>query len=204
MKKIVFDLDDYGEFRSLDCLPILLELKERFPALKVTLFGIPYFLSPRRIAELHETGWIEIGMHGWAHLPWGKAFSSITGELRPGDFECKLWSNKMARRILSSGEQMGFVKGFKAPYWAISPAVIDALVEEGWWLADHPDNQRLLRPGLKVYFPNSAYSVHGHAWPSCGNYVGNLISNPPFEKDSRFFLISEVLSWSAVEDSHNL
>ena len=193
---VIFDLDDYGEHPALDCFDLLKRVKDDYPNLKVTLFGIPHFLTQEKITNLHSTGWIEVAMHGWKHLPWNNAWHPITGIDDRGLFECERWSTQDAIRALELGEAMGFVHGFKAPYWAITQNVIDTLSQRGWWLADHSDHKGQYKYTLPVYWSRHSCMVHGHTWGCASGKAGldSMIENGlPFYKDTRFYFISEAL-----------
>jgi len=201
MKRVIFDLDDYGEPPILDCLTLLWELKAKNPSFKVTLFGIPYFLSAYRVEQINGLGWIELAMHGWAHKPWVPRLAEVIGRRTTvGEPECALWTPEEAKEYLRLGERMGFIKGFKAPYWTISQSVMDVLAERGWWLADHKDNQGKFSYNLPVYFCPNPESVHAHTWAcmqsnrSWGGGLQQMMEGDlPFSPDSEFLFVSEVL-----------
>jgi hypothetical protein len=158
----VFDLDDFCQpNHELELLDLL---ADRTPGFKVTLFSIPYPVTPEFVragntvptlkaieqwfawVRMSRT-YIELALHGWHHT-----FK-----------ECGSWTKRAAIEALVWAEATGlFVKGFKAPYWEISPPVYEALLERGWWVADHERNRAMRPPGLRVYEIDNGRKVHGH------------------------------------------
>jgi len=192
---VIFDLDDFCEdFNDLD---ILFKMKARWPDFKCTLFTIPMKCSPRFLQEIKQIPWIQMAVHGWEHIP----------------VECQAWSREDARKFLRIAEKWGvFVKGFKAPMWRLSQGTVDALTDEGWWLADNSDpasnpNGVVCKDTLKRYFaggnemiPGRTYGnyhrEHGHHnCLNCGNDVRQMyhIYLQRFPEDTKFFFIEDVL-----------
>lgn len=135
-------------------MPRLRRLKELRPDFRCTLFAIPALCPPDWLASMPE--WVELAMHGWTH-------DSV--------FECREWSKeRMLRRMHEPIVEMYFVQGFCAPGWQISDGCYEALLEEGWWVADqHLEDAR--RPKkLKVYLYEEGH-WHGHTHNVCGNGI---------------------------------
>lgn len=147
---MTFDFDDHHP--GNDAMPAMLRLKEINPKFKVTLFAIPG-KGDNKFWDSHPD-WVELAVHGWKH-------DSV--------FECAQWSKtRMLQAILTKPDR--FVDGFKAPGWQISDACYEALLEEGWWVADqHLEDGR--RPaGLRTYFYEDG-NWHGHVQNVCDNGI---------------------------------
>lgn len=159
---IFFDLDDWLYEHTY--LSLLDQLHEE-TSCKVTLFTILQPTNPEHAAcskspyvpTLHQTAcyladlkttrpWMEFAVHGYAHT----------------FLECKHWNIQTAHNVLRIAEEMGvFVKGFKAPYWETSPGLYAALLDRGWWIADHDRNDGVRPHDLPVYKIRDN-SIHGH------------------------------------------
>lgn len=159
---IIFDLDDWlYEHTHLGTLDSL----HTVTGCKVTLFTIPVPMNPEHqlcstydyVPTFHQTvsylrdlkltrPWMEFALHGYTHM----------------FLECKNWTKRDACDILILAEKSGvFVKGFKAPYWETSHGLYTALLERGWWIADHDRNDGTRPIELPVYKVRAG-SVHGH------------------------------------------
>ncbi len=180
MDKVVFDLDD--ECDELSALPKLLELKERFPELKVTLFAIPSKLSQEHIIKLQHYDWIELGVHGWFHdTEHGRAT------------ECNHWTYEQAKGYLEQAEAMNcFVKVFRPPGWNINWETYRALAEKGYIIADHLAHDLYLEEGGKRYTTGHLMESHGHTWECNGNGIQELSDRKcNFGPNTEFYFISE-------------
>jgi hypothetical protein len=200
LQDVVLDLDDFAQEPGNNCLADLMDLKIKYPKLKVTLFAIPYYQGKDNSPFFHMVkekfgDWIEMAIHGWKHEP----------------VECKEWNHHTAYRLAKKSYDMGcFVKGFKAPGWQISRETYQALHELGFWIADHntseytekgvPNSER--RPkDMKVYSVDHPWIVHGHTWdvnnldPPYRNGIRQIVEEHgvPWNKDSNFHFISEVV-----------
>jgi len=153
-KVTIFDLDDFAY--NNHNLKLLDALMRATPKLRVTLFVVPFphnGTSPDKDVRqwlsdtLRVRPWIEYALHGFHHT-----FK-----------ECQGWDKARAGAALDWAEDTGiFVKGFKGPYWAMSPGTYEALGERGWWVADHPDNNAMRPAGLKCHLLGTENIVHGH------------------------------------------
>lgn len=150
MRDIIFDIDDISEKTDLS---LLYELKKIIPELKVTLFTILANSSIDFLKELSSKDWIELALHGYNHQY----------------KECLKWDIEKTNKVLIQAESTGcFVKGFRAPYWAIKQEVHQVLKERGWWVADQPYN-KTIRPNGCLIYELGVNSVHGHIQNVCGN-----------------------------------
>lgn len=190
---IVFTLDDFHiNNHKLD---LLLDLKKRFPKLKVTLFAIPSKCPISWLKELKEKyDWMEFAVHGWFH-----DVTNRTGaDAKYYPEECKNWTKEDANKYLEMAEKMGvFVKGFKAPGWLLNPDVYEVLKERGYWIMDHTDYKGVNhRPDNfpKLYETGSLAEINGHIQEVRFNGLENIIQNKnPFMVSSNFYFISEVI-----------
>lgn len=187
---MIVDLDDFGaditisdQCQTRDCRTELTILKTINPAFKVTLFAVPFRMSVELLEwALDNNEWVQLAVHGWAH----------------GDnYEASEWSMQQCLEVLEHPiVQAYFVKGFKAPGWQISNACYEALVREGFWVADQSYNDKRRLDKLKSYvIREDTPSWHGHTWNCMGNGIEeslellkDLVSNTP-----KFKFISEVV-----------
>lgn len=153
---MVVDLDDFCEDNHR--LDLLQQLHDANPAFRVTLFAIPARGTAEFWASVPE--WCELAMHGWAH---------------PHPREAQHWTYREACDVLDR-KPARFVEGFKAPGWQISDGTYRALMDRGWWVADHWDNNHRRPEGLcaHVIRPETARKEnpdhwHGHVQNVCEN-----------------------------------
>jgi hypothetical protein len=136
---ILCDLDDFAEdSRSLADLRRLDELRAVIPTFKATLFTIGGRCSKGFIADIKASRpWIELVPHGWTHQT---------------NRECEQWNADVCRQALAASRTLGLTtRGFKAPGWQISDGCYQALLEEGYWIADQMYNDERRPAGLKAY-----------------------------------------------------
>jgi len=148
------DFDDFAIDNHANGL--LDTLKKLLPDLKVTLFTVPFpagkGYSYAQVFDglagyLRVRPWVQYALHGFTHSP----------------LECATWTRAQALDALRWAEDCGlFVRGFKAPYWAMSPPVYEALAERGWWVADHPQNNAMRPAGLRCHLLGQPHIRHGH------------------------------------------
>lgn len=154
---ILFDLDDFDSSERSDAdFQRLVQLKEEFPTLKVTLFTIPEGTSKLSwLTMARHSDWIDLVQHGWHHRT---------------NYECLSWTKADCKAALRRGREMGFTtKGFKAPGWQISDGCYEALAEEGYWVADQMYNQKR---GLSRLYSLTTYCINSDN--------GVSIRNSPF------------------------
>lgn len=187
LDEVVFDLDD--ECDELSALPRLLELKERFPKLKVTLFAIPSKCSPEHLEKLSQYDWIRVGLHGYYHdTEHGRAT------------ECNHWSYEDAVHLISKGEEIlskasNFTKVFRPPGWNINWETYKALAEKGYIIADHLSHDLYLEQGGERYTTGNLAEVHGHTWECNGNGIQELSERKcNFGPNTEFYFIDEFIS----------
>ena len=134
MKTISLDLDDFSILNNR--MDLLMQLKESYPKLKVSLFTIPYdfayetlpegqILRDKTLAMIKtQLDWIELIPHGLVHFP--KEFEKC-------DYKTMKLKVFPAIEEAFKKDCLPYVKGFKAPYWLWNEEVVRALDEEGWW-----------------------------------------------------------------------
>jgi hypothetical protein len=133
-------------------MPYLERLKEINPRFKATLFSSPG-LAPDSYWDAHPD-WIELAVHGHLH---------------PDPYECAHWSKERTLQALESAPER-FVKGWKSPGWQTSDGVYEALLEQGWWIADQHLEDHRRPPGLRTYFYEDGDDrIHTHSHNVCGN-----------------------------------
>ena len=198
----MLDFDDLSSIRM--GYNFLLKLKEHFPKFKCTCFTIPfhikYFLREVPVERLEEWGkmiveqsdWIEIAVHGFAHLP----------------DEWMITDKKQIRTQLKAAENLfenigiKFVKIFKAPFWKYTQEVEEVLMEKGYVLAIDRNNP-IVRTDIETYVfnwsidkPIPKYHIlrgHGHMVGTANGLevcYPNLLRIP---QDAEFKFISEYL-----------
>lgn len=189
----VFDLDDFwGEDDSNHSpgFDLLFDLKETFPKMKVTLFTIPAKSYRGWLREVAKHDWIELAIHGWSHEP---------------NTECREWTYEETCVYIKEAESMGcFVKGFRPPGWAISEEAIQALEDNGYWVAvSWRDRAKLKGHNIPAYMisGDDNRSVHGHMQeirsnnPYLRNGLVQLVNERgmPWDQDTEFHFVSEVV-----------
>ncbi len=136
---IIVDLDDLAEdSRSIADLRRLDELRAVIPTFKATLFTIGGRCSGRFIADIKASRpWLELVAHGWMHQT---------------NRECQEWNADVCHQALAASHALGLTtRGFKAPGWQISDGCYQALLDEGYWVADQHYNDERRPDGLKSY-----------------------------------------------------
>lgn len=186
LDRVVFDLDDFHDTNHN--LPLLLELKNRFPKLRVTLFCIPSKCTVEFIKSVKQRygTWMEFAVHGWFHD------TEEHGIARESDF----WTYDEANMYLEKAEAMGvFVKGFRAPGWNINTETYTALRDRGYWVADHRQHDRWEKEILLPrYTTGHLAEVHGHIQLVNMNGLAELASNKcNFGPQTEFRFVSEAL-----------
>ena len=134
MKTISLDFDDWSVLNNR--MDLLMQLKESYPKLKVSLFTIPYDFAYETLPEGRimrdktlamiktQLDWIELIPHGLVHFP--KEFEKC-------DYKTMKLKVFPAIEEAFNKDGLPYVKGFKAPYWLWNEEVVRALDEEGWW-----------------------------------------------------------------------
>jgi hypothetical protein len=184
--KYVFDIDDLCD--DFDPIDELIELKERFPKLKVTAFAIPSRCDEDLVKDYRAIPWIELAVHGYHH----------------SSMECATWSKEEAASKLEELENLGWAKVFKAPGWQMSPGLYEALAERRWTLAEHAAYSAPVCETLELrrYCYNlprvGVESIHGHTWDTSRNGPKDwedMFFHVPV--DVEFAFVSEVaLEWA--------
>ena len=91
---------------------------------------------------------------------------------------------------------MGMTKGFKAPGWQISDGMYQALLEEGYWVADQSYNNERRPKELKAYILDSGNKIHGHIGHMGGhneNEIEYLLDTILALKEKDFAFIKDVI-----------
>ena len=182
---MIFDTDDLHETNHrLDLLHLL---KEANPLFRMTAFVVPTLCSQQFLDDLPE--WIECAAHGWHHG--GPACTDAR--------EAEEWTYEQAIDVmLSVPERMA--GGWKSPGWRVSDGTYQALLDLGWWCADHPDNNDRRPDGLRVHVHGQGDHVHTHVQNVCGNGLEEswLYLLERVRAAASFELVSESVSaWKA-------
>jgi hypothetical protein len=178
---MIVDFDDFCA--SNHRLDLLHELKAANPLFRVTLFAIPEQGTPKFWASVPD--WCELAVHGWWH---------------PDPWEASKWSYVKALYVMRNAPD-GFVQGFKAPGWQISDPTYQALMDRGWWCADHPDNEARRPEGLLTHVVGTGDHWHGHIQDVCGNGLAETWDEllPRVRAATSFELVSEsVQPWKVA------
>ena len=189
----VLSFDDFGIgcYRQIE---LLQELKKKFKNFKCTLFTIPAIPDfqkeyiPFLESFLDKMGKesIEFAQHGLHHKR--SEFEFISKE------EAK---EKLLKGYLPHKDY--YVKGFKAPYWAICHNTYSVLKELGFWVAVLPHQLESSKDwgtkhedlkGLKYYsVSDKFYHFQGHVGNVCGNGIEEsfeTLINLPEEGEFKF------------------
>ena len=126
------------------------------------------------------------GVHGWEH---------------PHPREAEHWTYLDAVKVLARRPPR-FVNGFKAPGWQISADTYRALMDMGWWVADHYENDWRRPRGIRAHVISRTASDgtdpehwHGHIPNVCGNGIEETFDRllPVVEAAESFQFISEAV-----------
>lgn len=147
---MIVDFDDFEE--GSHRLDLLWQLKVANPLFRCTLFAIPGKGTPAFWETVPR--WCQLAVHGWLH---------------PDSYECAEWTKERTEELLYDPICRYFVRGFKAPGWQISQGAYEALLENGWWVADQPYNDERRPVGLRVHRLGDHDHWHGHIQNVCGN-----------------------------------
>ncbi len=156
---ILCDLDDFCEdARSLADLRRLDELRAVIPTFKATLFTIGGRCSKGFIADIKASRpYLDLVPHGWKHYT---------------NRECESVTKDQCIAILQWSRDVGLTtRGFKAPGWQISDDCYQALLEEGYWVADMRYNDAR-RP-----FELNSYCLDSDGGPSAVIRMTNRLSD---------------------------
>lgn len=162
--KISLSLDDFSVVQNR--LDLLLKLKDKFPNFKVSMFTIPidkqmdygpYLIREDSLKEIRKClDWIQIIPHGLHH----------------NGREAKHWTkdqfkNEIVPQIAEAfnKDALPFVRGFKAPHYAISEGVSGGLKELGWRLFGKEGH------ALHHEWPEGDLKLRGHVY-GCADDLG--------------------------------
>jgi len=118
-KKLIISFDDLWE--GNDRWEEFEKLHQEFPDLKITFFVITGRCSDEFLRKVNQS-WTELVFHGTEHsggwLHWSK--------------------EETIKHLRNFNENYGFVKGFKAPGWKLTPNIIEACRELNFWICSTP------------------------------------------------------------------
>ena len=170
MRTYVVDMDDLCD-ATAHRLPLLAKLKEKYPALKVTLFTIPARTSVATIDAAKVLGdWVALGVHGHRHTRG----------------ECLAWTKEEALYKINAAKEMGIdAPLFRAPGWFIDGETYEACKELGYVVCTHKDHHKRMA-GVQQYvynMPNGrakdTISTHGHLTQvsTVDNFIGDMLDD---------------------------
>lgn len=155
MAMIYIDADDFHETNhSLDVLQKIHDAN----GMKFNLFTVIGRCSQPFIEEVRAIPWIDMIPHGWNH---------------DTDRECEHWDRITSLTYIGSFTAMWFTKGWKSPGWRTSQALYRALIDCGYWICDHHDNDHLRPAELPVFHIPPEH--HFHIGGSMGNRIDNHV-----------------------------
>jgi predicted deacetylase len=186
-QKVTLDIDDSSiYFVNWDKL---LRLKERYPAMKVSFFHIPFdFQSEKSLLRtMRDTGlkilkenldWIQLIPHGVAHMP---------QEFLNADKKTVELSLKAIDEFFKD-DGLPYEKGFKAPQWLYNQHLVEVLDKQGWWLATDRNQPNSLKTkkfftyNLSIDEPfweskQEVWKLHAHMGPPSANTVEDCFLN---------------------------
>ncbi len=184
----------------------MLDLKEHFPNLKLSLFTIPFdmqyegvhqfrIMRDQKLKKLKENlDWIQIIPHGLSHMP--REF------VNADRVTTKLALKSIDEAFKKDG--IPYQKGFKAPFWLWNQNVVDVLNEEGWFGATDRNQPNMLKPKINyIYnwdisepFPENEPVVKGHGHmtpPSLNNLEDCFMNLLKMPTDAEFKFVTNVL-----------
>jgi len=165
----VVDFDDYCDNTMSDTIGPLIQLKEKYPKLKVTLFTIPSRTSQAAIAAAKALGgWVQLAPHGYFHTRG----------------ECLAWDDEEAFKKITVAKEMGIdAPIFRAPAWLLDGDTYIACRELDMAVASH-NLFRIPQTGVPEYIYNlvggrkkGTRPVHGHVSPVSGNFIRDMIKD---------------------------
>jgi len=204
MKHVSLDIHDFSVLNNK--LDLLLEIKDRYPTFKVSMFTIPFDytfeksvqriyrdMELKRIKE--NLDWIQIIPHGVTHMP--------------REFEnCDRHSMKMIidnMHEIFDKDGIPFEKGFCAPFWLWNQEVVTVLNEYGWWGAIDRNQKDMICP-KKFYkynysideefwnSPDDVLKLHGHMdLPSANNLNDCLVNILKLPSDVEWHYVTDFL-----------
>ena len=148
---LIMDIDDQGINHVIsdmceahDCRDKLDQLHYLNPKFKVTLFAIPYYMTPEMLDWFQTNrGWAELAVHGFTH---------------GSNYECEKITYEEFDNWMDRFEDMFdeyFVKGFKCPGWQTSDAVFEWLDDHDWWISCQNYDEQRIPKGLQAYVNNN-------------------------------------------------
>lgn len=148
---VIVTLDDFHDTNHN--LPILLDLKERFPGFKATLFCIPSKCSIPFLRKIKSKyPWLSLAVHGWFH-------DTEHGTAQESNY----WSSSDAKFYLELAENMGvFEKVWRAPGWNMNVQTYQELINRGYLITEHLGHDRWPEMGGRRYTTGHLMEVHGH------------------------------------------
>lgn len=204
MKIISLDLHDFSVIRSR--MDLLLELKEHYPKLKVSMFTIPYDYEMemsqlnlnrhRMLKTIHENlDWIQIIPHGLMHIP--------------REFEnCDRHTMKLAMKGIKEAfdkDGLHYINGFCAPQWLWNEQIIKVLDDAGWWGAVDKNQPDMLKTKRYYQYTHSIdepfweakediLNLHGHmTLPSQNNLEDCFLNLMKMPRDVEFKYVTEFI-----------
>lgn len=205
IKTVSIDLDDFSIYQN--GLDYLLQLKEHYPGLKVSMFTIPVHyeyeteatLNIRRSTELEKVkknlDWIQIIPHGLIHMP---------HEFEKADKQAMEMALKAIDEVFTK-DGLPYEKGFKAPYWLWNKEVLEVLNKHNWWGAVDRNNSKMLRPDRYYQYThsleepfwlsnNETINIHGHmTGPSVNNLYDCFMNLMRLPTDVNFEYVTEFI-----------
>lgn len=139
------DADDFCDENN--DLATILRLKKSVPNLKLNLFTIPGKCSMTFLEDMRRVDWIQMIPHGHIHST---------------SRECQNWSYDVANYHLKSLEKEGWIRGWRSPGWQTSAGLYYALADRGWWVAAQEYDRERIPNGLRTYYLDAPYKIHGH------------------------------------------
>lgn len=180
--KLVLEFDDFHFLDPESCIRPMLNLINRFPNIKLSLFSIPllrgYPISQEKsfcdfIKYWADRGNIRLAVHGLLHT---------TEEFRYKGLNEAIESLKIAENIFYEGE-IPFTKVFRGPHWGMNQQVVKALeICEYTHLYNHEQYFNLCSDKMKIVYytwnlkdsfdsksQKDLIIGHGHTHNVCGN-----------------------------------
>lgn len=206
MTTVSLDIDDASVIRTK--YPLIRQLLERYPKLKMTLFFVPYDVEAEmmqlikiyrdtRLVELKELidrGCLELVPHGLTHL--SHEF------LRADKYTMKLALKAIDDVMGKDG--LPYVHGFKAPFWEYNQNVVDVLDENDWWIAvdrnqpQAPHTKKYYKYGYSIHEPfwestSPVWKLHGHMFGSENDFEEHFLNLYKIPLDAEWKFASELL-----------
>ena len=173
MMKLLIDFDDFHPDDEVDCLPVLKNIFDQRPEVKINFFippnynGHPLYKNQLWcdiVKSYIAKNMIAVGVHGHTHSPVEFAHKNYQEAV----------SSIRAAEAMFDASGIPFQKVFKGPQWAANASTIEALIDLGYTHLYSHVNHRALNDNyadkIKIVYYNFNFKDE---WPTLENPLIN-------------------------------